>query len=211
MNVVRRSVPALVLVLASTTLAMLSVLPAAAPGWQPSPALGGDQAALPTASSTVAAEPATVVDPGPSRPDWRHIRIPAAGVDAEIEPVFVDGRGNMAVPSRSDRVGWYAGGPSPGSPGDAVLDGHLDTAAGSAVFGELHRLKAGDQLIVDWSGGRTYTFIVESVRLYSFDAHPDGLFAADGPTRLSLITCAGPWDARLGTYRQRLVVDAHLA
>ncbi len=211
MNVVRRSVPTLMLVLASATLAMLSGTPPTAPGWEPAPVLAGDQGALPTPSPTVAAEPATIVDPGLSRPDSAHIRIPAAGVDAEIEAVFVDGRGNMAVPSRPDRVGWYAGGPSPGAPGDAVLDGHLDTAAGSAVFGELHRLKAGDRLVVDWTGGRTYTFIVESVRLYSFDAHPDGLFVADGPARLSLITCAGPWDARLGTYRQRLVVDAHLA
>ncbi len=163
------------------------------------------------AGPAAAPQPAPVLTDSPPPPREGRLRLPAVGVDAPIEPVLVDAKGNMAVPSRPDRVGWFAGGPAPGSPGDAVLDGHLDTVAGPAVFGSLGRAAPGDHLTVQWSDGRTYEFVVESVRLYAYDAHPTGLFATAGPSRLSLITCAGPWDPGLGTYRQRLVVDARLA
>jgi sortase (surface protein transpeptidase) len=136
------------------------------------------------------------------------LQIPNLGIDAPVEPVLVDAQGSMAVPSRPDRVGWYSAGPRPGVAGDAVLDGHLDTAAGSAVFARLGSLHPGAAVLVVWGAGKLLHFTVSSLRLYDFDAHPDGLFATAGPPRISLITCAGRWDAQLGTYRQRLVVEA---
>jgi sortase (surface protein transpeptidase) len=35
-----------------------------------------------------------------------------------------------------------------------------------------------------------------------------GVFATTGPARLTLITCVGYWDPRVGQYSQRLLVDA---
>lgn len=185
---------------------MLEALSAAgpsAPQVAPAPAVEAgpvpDAVAAPTVSDRAA-------------PSWvRRLRLPAAGVDAGIEPVLTDGQGRMAVPSRPDLVGWYAAGPTPGSPGDAVLDGHLDTSQGLAVFGRLSRTAPGDRLTVQWGAGATLEFVVDSVRLYGYDARPEGLFARDGPARLSLITCAGQWDSQRGNYRQRLVVEAHRA
>jgi sortase (surface protein transpeptidase) len=169
---------------------------------------------VPVAEAAPAVAPIPVLTdnpPAPGPPAVGRLRIPGAGVDATIEAVLVDGRGNMAVPSGPDRVGWYAAGPRPGAPGDAVLDGHLDTAAGSAVFARLGLLRPGDTVEITWGAGETLKFSVASSRLYDYDVHPEGLFASAGVPRLSLITCAGAWDAHLATYRQRLVVDALLS
>jgi len=206
MRVVHWAAPLLVAGLAWTLAPLHFAAPpaplpaAAAPVWQAEP------------PAPVPAPPVVVDAPAaPGPPAIGRLRIPSAGVDAAIEAVLVDGGGRMAVPSGPERVGWYAAGPRPGSAGDAVLDGHLDTASGSAVFGRLGSLRAGDAVLVDWGAGESIRFTVASVRVFAYDAHPDGLFANAGPARISLITCTGAWDPRLGTYRQRLVVDAVLS
>ena len=213
MKTLRRAALPLVLTLAWTLVAIAAPPPAAqwlAPALSAGPAAAGPAIEAGPAGA-LPEVPAPMVTDRPPAPATGRLRLPAAGIDARIEPVLVDAQGNMAVPSRPDLVGWYARGPAPGSPGDAMLDGHLDTAAGSAVFGNLSRAAPGNHLTVEWGDGRSYEFVIESVHLYGYDAHPAGLFATDGPPRLSLVTCAGPWDSRLGTYRQRLVVDARLA
>jgi hypothetical protein len=92
-----------------------------------------------------------------------------------------------------------------------VLDGHLDWIGGPAVFWDLHRLLLGDLVVFAPAAGSPITFRVTSVRSYGAGARPPaGLFASSGPPRLSLITCAGAWDAQRGTYAERLVVDAVL-
>jgi len=210
-KILRAAAAPLVLTLA-LTLAAIAGPPLAVRELAPAPKAGpvGESAAI-AADPAAAPAPAPVLSDSPPPSNQRRLRLPAAGVDASIEPVLVDAHGNMAVPSRPDRIGWYASGPAPGSPGDAVLDGHLDSAAGPAVFGNLDRVAPGDHLTVQWGDGRTYEFVVDAVHMYGHDAHPAGLFASGGPARLSLITCAGSWDSRLGTYRQRLVVEARLA
>jgi sortase (surface protein transpeptidase) len=133
------------------------------------------------------------------------------GVDAWVEPVGVDRLGNMAVPSSPQNVGWYRFGPRPGGAGDAVLAGHLDWTSGPAVFWELHRLAPRDEVVFAPANGTQLRFRVTSVRAYSASSRPPaGLFASSGPPRLSLITCAGAWDAQHGIYAERLVVDAVL-
>ena len=137
--------------------------------------------------------------------------IAAIAVDARIEPVGVDPAGNMATPSSPQTVAWYRFGPRPGAVGDAVLAGHLDWTSGPAVFWNLHRLAAGDVVVVAPAGGPPLRFHVTSVSSYAATARPPaGLFALSGPRRLSLITCAGSWDARRGMYAERLVVEAVL-
>lgn len=162
----------------------------------------GARADATSAAAAAAVEARTLSD---------RLLIAGIGVDAAIEPVGLDGAGNMAAPSGPQRVGWYRFGPRPGTAGDAVLDGHLDWTSGPAVFWDLHRLVAGDSIVVAPLDGSPISFRVTSVRMYSAtDRPPPGLFAAGGPPRLSLITCAGAWDATRGMYAHRLVVDAVL-
>ena len=139
------------------------------------------------------------------------LSIPSIKVDAAAESVGVDAQGRMAVPSKPDDVGWYRLGPSPGEPGNAVIDGHLDWWTGAAVFWQLARLKIGDEIVVTRADGQSVQFIVDGTTTVLYDSRPPGLFATDGPPSLSLITCSGSWDRQKQTYSTRLVVHASLA
>ena len=143
-----------------------------------------------------------------TRTTWRLV-IEKLGVDARIEPVDLDAAHSMAAPSSLDTVGWYDRGPSPGEPGDAVIDGHYGLPSDPAVFRNLHALSAGDLIVVIWPDGRRVTFRVTSSLVIARDARPPaGLFARTGSRQLSLITCGGAWQQDQATYGQRLIVTA---
>ena len=136
--------------------------------------------------------------------------IPTIGVDAHVEPLGVDADGSLATPAAHFcDVGWYSRGVAPGDPGDAVFDGHLDWNGVPAVLWKLSSVRAGDMIVVVRSGVKR-TFRVDSIESVAYDSHPANLFVTQGPPRLSLITCAGRWDARKQIYEQRLIVDAQL-
>lgn len=157
-------------------------------------------------ASAAAQAPAPVAPPPPGR-----LVIPAIGVNAPVLPVGVDKNGNMAVTNESYDVGWYDRGPSPGDGGDAVITGHLDWYDTSrAVFYDLRSLKIGDDITVQRLDGVTHQFRVTNVYTVAYNARVPGLFDVNGPPRLSLITCGGPWDKRLGEYIQRVIVDSQL-
>jgi sortase A len=134
--------------------------------------------------------------------------IASIGVDAPIEQVGRDQRNNMAVPSVPSHVAWYSPGPAPGEAGDAVIDGHLDWTTGPAVFWNLGKLHAGDEIQVVAQDGAVLRFGVTRAVRVPYTSPPAGLFATGGQAQLSLITCAGSWDTGKRTYEQRLVIDS---
>lgn len=143
------------------------------------------------------------------------LAIAAIGVDAPVERVDVDGDGMLQPPSLQEprSVGWYRRGPTPGERGNAVLVGHVDTAAsGPAVFYELGRLRPGDEVTVRRQDGSAATFRVDSVQLYEKSAFPAGLvYGPAAGARLQLITCGGTFDRRRANYLGNTVVTASLA
>lgn len=142
---------------------------------------------------------------------WRLV-IASIGVDATIEPVGLDAQRAMAAPSSLDTVGWFSGGPAPGVPGDAVIDGHYGLPSTPAVFRRLASLRPGDAVQVIWPDGHYIQFLVESVASLAANSQPPpDLFSRSGPAHLSLITCAGQWDQGQRTYSERLIVTARLA
>jgi sortase (surface protein transpeptidase) len=161
-------------------------------------------------AATVA--PQTVATPGieqsGTRAVWRLV-IEKIGVDAPIERVGLDPTHAIASPSSLADVGWFEHGPSPGQPGDAIIDGHYGLPSIAAVFRNLRALAPGDVLLVVWPDGRQVRFRVTSSVVIARNAPaPPGLFGAGGAPRLSLITCAGAWDQANFTYTQRLIVTA---
>jgi LPXTG-site transpeptidase (sortase) family protein len=158
---------------------------------------------LPTDTPQAQATPAPPVRHLPAR-----LVIPSIGVDAPVEAVGRDRNNNMAVPSVASHVAWYSPGPAPGETGDAVIDGHLDWTTGPAVFWNLGKLKAGDEIRIVAQDGAVQRFGVTRAQRVSYTAPPPGLFVSTGAPRLSLITCAGSWDTGKKTYNQRLVVDS---
>ncbi len=158
----------------------------------------------PTAAAAVPATPAPLPRLIPAQ-----LIIPSIGVKATVEQVGVDSHGDMGVPQSWRDVAWYSPGPAPGQQGDAVIDGHLDWYGGiEAVFWNLGKLTPGDQIQVVTQTGQTLDFQVTSMENVPYNSHPPGLFATTGSPELSLITCAGSWDTKAGTYLQRLVVNA---
>jgi len=138
--------------------------------------------------------------------------IPRIGIDAAIVPVGVTDGGQLAAPADYSTVGWFEAGALPGDPGRAVLDGHLDSRTGPAVFYNLDDLAPGDEIVVRMGTGRPdLTFVVrESVVFWTDEAPLDRVFGPSERAELILITCDGPFDGGGGGYLQRRIVFAEL-
>jgi LPXTG-site transpeptidase (sortase) family protein len=141
--------------------------------------------------------------------------IPSIAVDANIQSVglFWNGDGSMGIPTNFTDVAWYNGGPLPGEPGSAVIDGHLDGKnVAQAVFYKLGDLKVGDLVEVIDNKGKTLQFKVVGSKEYAYNATTTDIFAGDvSKARLNLITCAGDWDKATKLYSQRVVIFTELA
>ena len=163
----------------------------------------------PTTPNPGSAPPAPV-GPHPDAPV--QLVIPKIGVRASVESVGVDRTGAMAAPSGPYTVGWWAAGTLPGDPGNAVIDGHLDSArVGAAVFWRLGDLRAGDQIQLRMPGNRTLTFIVDHTAIYPFDNAPlADIFGSTDTPSLNLVTCTGFFDRSSKNYDRRLVVYSKL-
>jgi sortase (surface protein transpeptidase) len=136
------------------------------------------------------------------------LQIPSLALDAQVEALGVDSTGAMDTPRNLWDVGWFQPGPSPGEVGDAVIDGHVGLPGYPLIFSTLARISTGADLIVVHADGTRSHFSVTGISSWAADSHPPGLFATDGPARLTLITCTGSYDGSNQTYADRLLVDA---
>jgi LPXTG-site transpeptidase (sortase) family protein len=138
------------------------------------------------------------------------LRIPHLSIDAPVLPVGSDAAGNMAIPERTDAVGWFAPGVFPGSSGSAVFAGHLNTRVSAhGIFWNLNTLQPGDAVYVDTASGQTLLFTVTSSQSYPYDQAPmQEIFGSSSGHLLNLITCNGVWEGQ--TYNRRLVVSTKL-
>ncbi|MGC4763969.1 class F sortase [Micromonospora sp. DT46] len=139
------------------------------------------------------------------------VRIPAIDVRARIVPVGADADGHLEVPplDRPTLAGWYRHGVSPGETGNAVLVGHVDSAAGPAVFFDLGRLRPGDTVRITRADASVATFAVDGVGSYPKDHFPtDLVYGPSDATGLRLITCGGRFDRDTGNYVDNVIVFA---
>jgi sortase (surface protein transpeptidase) len=118
----------------------------------------------------------------------------------------------MDAPVLADQVGWFSLGTKPGQAGNAVLDGHLDTALEThGVFWNLSAVAPGDDLYVLDAQKHALHFRVRTSVSYPVAAVPmRTIFGASSGAHLNIITCAGRWDSHAGGYAKRLVVFADL-
>lgn len=137
------------------------------------------------------------------------IQIPAIEVETAIEQVGILDNGQMGVPEDEAQVGWFEPGVKPGSQGNAVIAGHVDSATGPAVFFELDQLTKGDDVIVIDEAGNTLRFRVTKTERYDTDNAPiEEIFGATSKRNLNLITCSGTFGD--GGYDERFVVYTEL-
>jgi sortase (surface protein transpeptidase) len=119
----------------------------------------------------------------------------------------------MELPDDVGRAGWYRFGPAPGAPGSAVLAGHVDDAEqGLGALAPLREAEPGQEVLVTDAAGATTRWRVVSRELLDKQALPvDLLFGREGPSRLTLVTCGGPFLPDVGGYRDNVVVVAEPA
>jgi Sortase domain len=140
------------------------------------------------------------------------LEIPAIGVSAPLVRLGLDRDGRMQVPGSFQAAGWFTGAAEPGQLGPAVVAGHVDSRTGPAVFYRLRELRPGNEVRVIRADRRVVRFVVESLASFPKPDLPAELVY--GPTTapaLRLVTCAGSFDRRRGSYRDNLVVSAAIA
>lgn len=150
--------------------------------------------------------PAIAIAPKPS-PHPARLVIPAIGINAPIQGVGINPKGEMAVPDgASNAVGWYKYGTLPGEVGSAVLDAHV-----FAAFANLQYVKPGTDIYVINDDNSTLHFVVSTKKTYALGSlSPTLLFRPSQTPDLNLITCAGNLTKDHTTYDHRLIVYATL-
>lgn len=143
------------------------------------------------------------------------VDIPAIGVHSQVLRVGLNPDGSLQVPSlttAADKAAWYEYSATPGEIGTSVIEGHVDSYEGPAVFFRLGALRPGDDVDIRLASGVTAIFRVTGVREYAKDQFPDRLIYGDTHyAALRLITCSGAFDGTTGHYLSSTVVFASLA
>jgi LPXTG-site transpeptidase (sortase) family protein len=150
--------------------------------------------------------------PGVPRELPSRLQIPALSVDAHVQSVGVNGKGDMSAPSNFTDVAWYKYGTAPGQMGSAVMAGHVDNGLSLAgVFKHLSDLQPGDDIYVVTASSTRLHFTVSSVDTFDYRSAPsEEIFGQNDKPYLKLLTCTGKWVQGDRTYDHRLVVTAVL-
>jgi hypothetical protein len=142
------------------------------------------------------------------------VQIPAIGVTTRLLHLGLNSNGTMAVPSlvtSASLAAWYKYSVTPGQVGASVIEGHVDSYHGAAVFYRLGALKPGNTIDVKLADGVTAIFKVTGVREYAKTRFPaQAIYRATNYSALRLITCGGEFDYHTGHYLSSTVVFASL-
>ncbi len=165
----------------------------------------------PSTSAPPTASPATPGRRTGHRPEAPvQVRLPS-GRTVPVVPVDTDADGVLDVPDDIRTAGWWRGGARLGDPfGSTLVAAHIDSRTqGLGPYVELLRVRRGDRIVVR-SAHLTQTFRVTSLRLLprADVGRATDLFDVGGDRRLTMVTCAGPFDADRGGYQNLAVVTA---
>lgn len=160
----------------------------------------------PAAAATPARRAASVVIPeAPTA-----VRLPS-GRSVRVLAVSTEPDGRLAVPDDIRLGGWWRGGSRIGDPfGSTLIAAHVDSKTqGLGPFAELLSVRA-DQRISVRTAHLRQEFAVRSLRLVGSSELQDEswVFSPGGERRVTLVTCAPPYDAARGGYQNLAVVTA---
>jgi Sortase domain len=141
------------------------------------------------------------------------VDIPAIGVNSSLLRLGLNPDGTIQVPSLDgpSLAAWYKYSATPGQYGASVIEGHVDTRQGPAVFFRLGALRPGNKVYVTLADGDVAVFRVTGVREYLKSHFPSRtIYGASDYAALHLITCGGAFDYATGHYLSSTVVFASL-
>jgi hypothetical protein len=168
----------------------------------------------PLAANAGAIGPAASRGPSLPRSLPVSVDIPAIGVTSKLLRLGVNADGSIQVPSlrtSADEAAWYKYSATPGQIGASIIEGHVDSYSGPAVFFRLGALRPGDTVDVTLADGITAIFRVTGVREYAKSNFPAKyIYGATSYAALRLITCGGAFDYATGHYLSSTVVFASL-
>jgi hypothetical protein len=143
-----------------------------------------------------------------------YVDIPAIRVTSGLLHLGLNPDGTIQVPSlygEPNLAAWYKYSATPGQIGASVIEGHVDTRQGPAVFFRLGALRPGDRVEVKLADGILAIFRVTAVREYPKSNFPSrAIYGTTDYAALHLITCGGVFDAASGHYLSTTVVFASL-
>jgi sortase (surface protein transpeptidase) len=206
----------------------------------PSPTQDASPGATSTSTSTrtptprPTETPTPIPTPTPYNGKVMALRIPKLNVNAPIEELAINSRGELDTPkAENTAVGWYYIYDKPGrlNPenrgwidwggkkavegfyGNAVFSAHVYYHSIPAPFQRLTQLTDGDEVIITMEDGREYTYRVISKARYHRDTIDMGriIWPPDKPDDqewITLITCGGELDSTGLEYVSRDVVIA---
>ncbi len=161
--------------------------------------------------------PSGPVITGPVLPESAPVRlsVPAIGVNTPLLRLGLNSDGTVQVPPLDDpdsKAGWYDRSPAPGTPGPAIILGHVDSAKyGPGVFYRLGDLRPGEHIDVTRADGTVAVFRIDAVRSYSKSDFPTlQVYGNIDHAGLRLITCGGEFDYDARSYENNIVVYASL-
>ncbi len=141
------------------------------------------------------------------------VEIPAIGVAVDLATLGDPDGPTLPVPplaQAATEAGWYQFTSVPGSAGNSVIVGHVDTYVGPAVFYDLYQLRPGDAIYVK-TGAAAVRFAVRWVHEVTKAQFPvNQVFGETGKHQLWLITCGGAFDYQTGHYLDNIIVSAVL-
>ncbi|MDI3331580.1 MAG: class F sortase [Micrococcus sp.] len=137
------------------------------------------------------------------------LNIPRIGLREEVLELGLEDDGTLEVPAEGGDVGWYSPDERAATGYPLVFTGHVDTAAGPAVFARLLELEPGDEVAVTDVGGQVLTYRVDRVADHPVDAYPTlDVFGPAPKDEIRLITCTGVFDDVRQQYEENRVVYA---
>jgi len=178
-------------------------------------ALAQQHAPSPAAAAAGTVGPAGSREPSLARSSPVSVAIPAIGVRSPLLRLGLNPDGTIQVPDLStsaDEAAWYKYSVTPGQIGTAVIEGHVDSEVGPAVFYRLGALHPGDHIDVTLADGMTAVFRVTGVREYTKADFPtEMIYGNTHFASLRVVTCGGTFDYATGHYLSSVVVFASLA
>ncbi len=180
--------------------------------------VGGSAATGPASDSGAegpAAQPAPPVTParrvGPRNAQPPTQVVLPSGLQMSLAAVSSRPDGVLDVPDDIGQAGWWRGGAELGDPfGSSLVAAHVDSVTqGLGPFAELLSVRPGARVVLR-SASLEQVFRVRSLQLI-----PRGtlgqhrwIYGTRGERRLTLVTCAGPYDRARGGYQNLAVVVA---
>lgn len=177
--------------------------------------LAQQHAPSPDASAAGRIGPARAKGPSLRRSVPMSVSIPAIGVRSKLLRLGLNPDGTIQVPAlatSADEAAWYKYSVTPGQIGASVIEGHVDSYDGPAVFFRLGALRPGNEIDVTLADGVTAVFRVTGVREYAKDEFPSAkVYGPADYAGLRLITCGGTFDPATRHYLSSVIVFASLA